>query len=100
PTEIIRRELLFQSSGADRSPAAWMERLTGRKPVDAAAPPRAVEASPRPPSGDGSAEPSPGARSPQLVAARSGMGPALAPDPLPEATRRFLRPLVGIDPAA
>lgn len=101
PTEVIRPELLFQSPGADRSPAAWMARLTGKRPADATAPPHAIEETPPPPPGVGATEPSTRAHSPQLVAARSGVvGADAGTTPLPETARRFLRPLVGIDPAS
>lgn len=97
PAEPIRAEALFQSQGADRSPAAWLARLTGAPPPSSSQPP--------------AARPVPAPRAPETpepVAGSLPMRTALSdrvetesppPSPLPETTRRFLRPLVGVDPA-
>lgn len=131
--EVLRAEDLFLASDSDRSPQAWMARLTRAAqpsapsapltptppapapeaaapiptvsdtaqtemvPPQAAAPPF-VPASlpvirplmPRPPAGIQPAAP---------LAARRATPATPPPTPLPESVRRFLAPVVGIDPA-
>jgi hypothetical protein len=89
------------SSGEpDRSPAAWIERLRRAERAPANSEPARQSASPIP-----LGQPSPGAPARRAVARPPQVIPPVVageqrtPTPLPEATRRFLQPLVGIDPA-
>ncbi len=91
----VRDTELFASPGADRSPAAWIERLRRAESTP-------VERETAPPIAPG--QPVQGASSrrafarPTEAAPPDARGMGRAPTPLPEASRRFLQPLVGIDP--
>ncbi|MGI8856585.1 MAG: eCIS core domain-containing protein [Thermomicrobiales bacterium] len=95
PPDGVGDAELFVSPGTDRSPAAWIERL--RRAESAA-----VEREPAPPITPG--QPAQGALPRRTVAKPTEVNPPdmrreeRAPRPLPEASRRFLQPLVGIDP--
>jgi hypothetical protein len=84
----------------DRSPAAWIERLQRAAGTPTNPAPARESAPPITPG-----QPVQGApvrravARPSTVIPPSGAGEQSAPTPLPEAARRFLQPLVGIDPA-
>jgi len=98
PTETIRSDALFQSQGTDRSSAAWIERLTSAARAEAVPLPATKTMSaplaPEPP-----AEAVVNSVVPRSAAVGDRAVWASAPTPLAETTRRFLRPLVGVDPA-
>ncbi len=101
-TEPIRPEDLFQPDALDRSPAVWRERLRAAARQTPAAP-----ATPPPTVTPPRAQSRPAFPPPPITnrpAALPVNGTAserapFAPSPLPETTRRFLQPLVGVDPA-
>lgn len=91
---------LFQPAddGIDRSPAAWAARLAqSMRPAS-----RTTRAPSRTAAGPerGTPTPSRAAHAPAAPRAAQRPPPAASPVQLSQATRRFLKPLVGIDPAS